>query len=141
MSYFQVIPNGEAAKPSFELLKPHLKGGQELIPLKPLSWEPIDFDWPSAPPLSADQARAHMAAGGNIGVRLRPNMLVISVNLRESYEGKSPIQHLGDSLGGPLARGPVVLSGEDSQYFYFRSPPTAKSNEAFGVDGLRFGRR
>src|SRR5437868_6941261 len=35
--------------PSFELLKPHLEAGHDLIPIKPLSKEPTHFDWPITP--------------------------------------------------------------------------------------------
>src|SRR5262245_47590830 len=99
MSYLQTIPRGEAPKPDFELLHPHLEARHDLIPLKPVSEEPTHFDWPSMPRLNTDEARAHMVAGGNIGVRLRPDMVVIEVNLREANEGKTPIQQLENSLG------------------------------------------
>ena len=126
MTYFRTVPKGEPPKASFELLQPHLEGGHDLIPLKPLSEDPTHFDWPSMAPLSADEARAHMAAGGNIGVRLRPDMLVIDVNLRDMWEGKSPIQRLEIDLGVSLTRGPLVLTGSRHQQFYFRKPASAK---------------
>src|SRR4051812_22387418 len=95
-----------APRPSFDLLKPHLEAGHDLIALKPLSEEPIHFDWPSTPPLTVAEARAHMASGGNIGVRLRPDMMVIDLNLRDTYEGQSPIQRFEKDLGISLSRGP-----------------------------------
>jgi Mesyanzhinovviridae bifunctional DNA primase/polymerase len=140
MSYLRTIPNGEPPKPSFELLKPHLEGGHDLIPLKPLSNDPTHFDWPSMAPLSADEARAHMAAGGNIGIRLRPDMLVIDVNLYDMYEGKSPIQWLEIDMGVRLTRGPLVLTGSRHQQFYFRKPASAKIRSGLfrGPAGLSF---
>jgi hypothetical protein len=130
MSYFQTTPRGEPPKPSFELLKPHLEGGHDLIPLKPLSEDPTNFDWPSMAPLSADEARAHMATGGNIGVRLRPNMLVIKSYFTD--EGKSPIKHLETRLRVSLTRGPLVL-GAHHQQFYFRKPANCKIRSRYLV--------
>jgi hypothetical protein len=140
MSYLRTIPKGEPPKPSFELLRPHLEAAHDLIPLKPLSEDPTHFDCPSMAPLSADEARAHMATGGNIGVRLRPDMLVVDVDLNKMYEGKSPIQWLGISLGASLTRGPLVLSGSRHQQFYFRKPASAKIRAWLfgGPAGLRF---
>src|SRR6516165_9523538 len=140
MSYFQSVPRGEPPKPSFELLRPHLEAGHDLIPLKPLSEDPTHFDWPSMAPLSADEARAHMATGGNIGVRLRPEMLVIDVNLHHMWEGKSPIQWLEIDLRVSLTRGPLVLTGSRHQHFYFRKPASAKirSGLSGGHSGLKF---
>ena len=80
-----------------------------------------------------------MAGGGNIGVRLRPDMLVIDVNLRETGSGKSPIQWLENSLGISLSRAPLVLTGGGGQHFYFSKPAKSKiCSRLFGIPGLRF---
>jgi hypothetical protein len=119
MSYQRAIPRREAPPLSFELLSAHLKAGHDLIALRSRSEEPIHYDWPSRPPLSARKARAHMMAGGNIGVRLRPDMLVAEV---EPYWGvTNAIQWFENTLGVSLPRGPLVDCGS-TQHLYFKKP-------------------
>jgi hypothetical protein len=132
MSYLQTVPRREPPKPSFELLKPHLEAGHELILLKPLSDEPLKqkplcdpFELCSCccySPLTVEQVRAHMAKGGNVGVSIVGGMLVIDVDTRGAPEGVSPIRQLEDSLGVNLSRGPLVLNGGCGQHFYFKYP-------------------
>jgi hypothetical protein len=137
MSYFQTIRRREPPKPSFELLRPHFDVGHELIPLKPLSEEPLHFDWPSMRPLTEHKARAYMAAGGNIGVRLRPDMLVIDVKHHEVSEGTNPIKRLETHLGISLSQGPLVLTGGAGQHFYFRKHPNCRIRSSlFGFPDL-----
>jgi bifunctional DNA primase/polymerase-like protein len=124
MSHFQSVPKGEAPKPSFEMLKPHLEAGHDLIPLKPLSVNPLHFDWPIGSTLSSEEARAHMATGGNIGVRLRPDMLVVDVSPHCASDGIAPMRRLASHLGMTLSRGPLVLQAACSREFYFRKPAT-----------------
>jgi hypothetical protein len=120
MSYFRTIPRREPPKPSFELLKPHLEAGHELILLEPLSEEPSFF--PHRRPPTVEEVRAHMAKGGNVGVGINFPMLVIDVDTRGAPEGISPIRQLENSLGVNLSRGPLVLNGGCGQHFYFKHP-------------------
>jgi hypothetical protein len=117
---------GSAPRPSFELLKPHLEAGHHLILLKPLSDEPLlpfCYDPPDdASPLAVEGIRAHMAKGGNVGVGIDDDMLVIDVDTRGAPEGVSPIRQLEDSVGVNLSRGPLVLNGGCGQHFYFKRP-------------------
>jgi hypothetical protein len=121
-----VNSTGSAPRPSFQLLSPHLEAGHELILLKPLSDkqflrlgepDPLDIGltW-------EEQIRAHMASGGNVGVRINRGMLVIDVDTRGAPEGVSPIRQLENSLGVNLSRGPLVLNGGCGQHFYFKHP-------------------
>jgi hypothetical protein len=104
----QALIVSAATLPLFKELKPHLIAGHDLIPLKPLSKMPLHAGWPSEIPLTEDQASAHMAKGGNIGVRLRPDMLVIDVDPRRAPEGSRPIEELESRLGLHLSSGPLV---------------------------------
>jgi Primase C terminal 2 (PriCT-2)/Bifunctional DNA primase/polymerase, N-terminal len=63
-----------------------------------------------------------MASGGNIGVRLRPDMLVIDVDPRRAAAGSKPIEELQNKLGISLTSGPLVRTGGGGQHFYFRKP-------------------
>jgi hypothetical protein len=120
MSQGSIIP--ATTLPLFNELKPHLVGRHELIPLKRLSKEPLHAGWTTETPLTCEQAHAHMANGRNIGVRLRPDMLVIDVDPRRSSAGSKPIEELQDKLGIGLTSGPLVLTGGGGQHFYFRKP-------------------
>ena len=120
MSRGSIIP--ATTLPLFEALEPHLVAGHDLIPLKRLDKVPLHAGWPIETPLTYDEAHAHMANGGNIGVRLRPDMLVIDVDPRHAPPGSKPIEELQNKLGISLTSGPLVLTGGGGQHFYFKKP-------------------
>jgi hypothetical protein len=116
-----------------------LEARHDLIPLKPLSEEPLHFDWPITPSLTLKEAQAHMDSGGNIGVRLRPDMLIMTVNRVPAQGGEASLRRLERDLEMSLSRGPLVLAGDYVRHFYFRKPATSKIRAVlFGISGLRF---
>ena len=119
MSQALIVPT---ATPLFNELKPHLIAGHELIPLKRLTKEPLRVGWRNETPLTHDEAHAHMANGGNVGVRLRRDMLVFDVDPRRAAPGSKPIEELQNKLGISLTSGPLVLTGGGGQHFYFKKP-------------------
>lgn len=78
--------------------------------------------WRKDRPLTMDEARQHMAEGGNVGVRLRPCDLVIDVDPRNFLEGDDPFRRLQDDLGIDLSPYPTVVTGSGGLHVYMRMP-------------------
>jgi len=67
-----------------------------------------------------------MAAGGNAGVRLRPEDLVVDVDPRNFEEGRNPARELEEELGFRLDDAPTVLTGGGGRHHYFRKDPDVR---------------
>src|ERR1035437_6186923 len=105
--------------PSFRLLSPHILAGHDLIPLKPRSKEPARKGWPSMAPMTADEAEVHMKAGGNVGIRLRDDQLVIDVDPRRAASDTDyPMSAFLERLGLSDADWPVVSTGGGGRHYY-----------------------
>lgn len=116
-------------------LDSHAIAGHELIPIEGKA--PVTKGWPSMPALSLDKAKARMAAGRNIGVRLRDTDLVIDVDPRHFNESDDPLARLAVDFGLPDA--PFVLTGGGGRHLYFRKPPNLEvAGKLAGYDGIDF---
>lgn len=95
--------------------------------------------WPSAQPLSVDQARQHMAEGSNVGVRLRRCDLVVDVDPRHFEAGDDPVARIQTDLGFKLDRFPHVITGGAGAHYYMRMPEGVEISEtARAYPGLEF---
>lgn len=125
--------NREASpkQPVFEALRPLVEAGYDLIPLHHVTAFrelrgkvvrtgklPLRRGWEKAPALSADEARSHMAAGGNVGVRLRPTELAVDIDPRNFEEGDDPVARLERDLGIRLDDWPTVVTGSGGRHHY-----------------------
>lgn len=109
--------------------------GHELIPIEGKA--PVAKGWTSMPALSLDKAKARMAAGRNIGVRLRDTDLVIDVDPRHFNESDDPLARLAIDFGLPDA--PFVLTGGGGRHLYFRKPADVEVvGKLAGYGGIEF---
>lgn len=136
------------------LLAAYRRTGHELIPLhhpdaldqkgRPIGKAPFK-GWRQDPKLSVDEAAAHMAEGGNVGVRLRPEDLVVDVDPRNFLEGDDPYQRLQDDLGVDFSDYPRVITGSGGYHVYMLKPGHEQlrdSLEAYqGVEFKTLGRQ
>lgn len=99
-------------------LDAHAAAGHELIPIAGKT--PVAKGWLSSPALSLEAAKARMAAGKNVGVRLRDTDLVIDVDPRHFGDDDDPLARLVIDFGLPDA--PFVLTGGGGRHLYFRKP-------------------
>jgi len=122
MSQALIVPT--ATLPLFNELKPHLIAKNDLIPLKRRDKVPLHAGWPTETPLTYDEAHAHMANGGNIGVRLRPDMLVIDVDPRNFRDGVDSFEALmrRANISGASSNWPVVKTGGGGWHYYLKKP-------------------
>ncbi len=78
--------------------------------------------WRQAEPLDVEAARDRMAAGENIGVRLRDVDLVIDVDPRNFSHGDDPVARLQKDLGVDLEDYPTVVTGSGGKHIYMLKP-------------------
>lgn len=100
----------------------HAAAGQDLIPID--GKVPVEKGWRRSPSLSLDKAKARMAAGRNVGVRLRDIDLVIDVDPRHFAAGDDPLVRLKADFGLPFA--PLVKTGGGGLHLYLRKPADAE---------------
>jgi predicted P-loop ATPase len=111
--------------PSFRLLKPHIDAHHDLIPLGRMSKVPAQNGWRNMTPMTYEEVEAHMKAGANVGVRLRPDQLVIDVDPRNGKGGsENPIVALLNRLGRSDSDWPVVSTGggDGGRHYYLKKP-------------------
>jgi Bifunctional DNA primase/polymerase, N-terminal len=99
-------------------LDAHSKAGHELIPINGKT--PVEKGWRRTPPLSLNIAKARLATGSNIGVRLRNTDLVIDVDPRHFAENDQPLARLKVDFSLPEA--PFVKTGGGGFHLYLRKP-------------------
>jgi len=99
-------------------LDAHAAAGHDLIALD--GKVPVAKAWPSVPAISVEAAKARMAAGRNVGVRLRDTDLVIDVDPRNFKAGDDPFARLKRDFS--LDDAPFVRSGGGGFHFYYRKP-------------------
>ena len=101
--------------------------------------------WPSARPLSVDQARQHMAEGGNVGVRLRRCDLVVDVDPRNFDLDDDPVARIEQDLGFKLHDFPQVATGGGGAHYYMRISEDVEIGEAAkaypGIEFKSLGRQ
>ena len=131
MSDNPTTPEEALKQPSFDALLPLVSAGFELIPLHyvfasrelrgkivRIGKLPLRRGWEKAPALSAEEARAHMEAGGNVGVRLRPTELAVDIDPRNFDEGDDPVARLERDLSIRLDDWPTVVTGSGGRHHY-----------------------
>lgn len=129
----QLAPTGMKKEPVFrpDAVDAYRSTGHELIPLH----APDDLDakgraigkapykgWRTEPHLTVEEARAHMADGKNVGVRLRPQDLVIDVDPRNFVEGDDPLARLAADLSIDFSAYPTVITGSGGRHIYMSKP-------------------
>lgn len=105
-----------------DALDAHAAAGHELIPIDGKA--PVEKGWRRAPPLTLDKAKARLAAGKNVGVRLRACDLVIDVDPRNFAAGDDPLARLKADFNLPEA--PFVRTGGGGLHLYLRKPADAR---------------
>src|SRR4051812_40272655 len=114
-------------------LAPFRVGGYELVPLNAVEARdkngrligkaPMGSKWRLLPPPSLEEAAAHMATGCNVGVRLRPEDLVIDADPRNYAPGDDPLARMEQDLGIDLEGYPTVTTGSGGKHIYMLKPP------------------
>lgn len=116
-------------------LDAHAAAGHDLIALD--GKRPVAKGWTSAPALSVEAAKARMAAGRNVGVRLRDTDLVIDVDPRNFDVGDDPFARLRRDFD--LRDAPFVRSGGGGFHFYYRKPANVEvAGKLAGYGGIDF---
>lgn len=132
-----------------ELLAAYRTTGHELIPLhrppdrdqrgRPVGKAPIGSGWRMAPHLTVDEAREHMASGGNVGVRLREQDLVVDVDPRNFADGDDPYARLQADLGVDFSDYPLVVTGSGGKHVYMSKPADAMLRDTLeAYQGIEF---
>jgi hypothetical protein len=101
--------------------------------------------WPSADPLTVDDAQQRMAEGCNVGVRLRRCDLIVDVDPRNFEEGDDPVGRLQKDLGFRLDDYPQVVTGADGSHYYMLIPDDLDLAEGLkvypGIEFKSYGRQ
>lgn len=114
-----------------EDLGPYAKAGWDLIPLhrfddkhkgREVGKAPRDAGWRRRQYPIKD-VLAHLKAGSNAGVRLRPTDLVLDVDPRNFPEGRDCLAELVSALGLNLDAFPHVLTGSGGHHYYMKKDP------------------
>lgn len=101
-----------------DALDAHASAGHELIPID--GKKPVEKGWRRSPPLSLDRAKTRIAAGRNVGVRLRDVDLIIDVDPRHFKENDDPLARL--KADASLPDMPFVRTGGGGLHLYLRKP-------------------
>lgn len=104
------------------MLRPFHSAGYRLFLLKAGAKTPVHTGWQTRT-YSAGELKRWLAAGGNIGIALTSNDLILDVDPR--HDGLASIVRLQNDLGVDLSSAPSVLSGrgDGGRHLYFRKPP------------------
>ncbi|MFG1420007.1 DUF5906 domain-containing protein, partial [Xanthobacter sp. V0B-10] len=90
-----------------------------------------------SPAVPLGKAKARMAAGMNVGVRLRDIDLVVDVDPRHFVPNDDPLVRLSIDFGLPDA--PFVLTGGGGRHVYFTKPASVElAGKLVGYDGIDF---
>ncbi|WP_374577387.1 bifunctional DNA primase/polymerase [Phenylobacterium sp.] len=144
------------ATPSFEpqQLEAYAGTGYELIPLhapdavdqkgRPIGKAPFK-GWRQDPPISTEDAHAHMQRGANVGVRLRDVDLVLDVDPRNFEDGDDPLARLQKDLDFDLGNYPTVITGSGGKHIYMLKPADMLLSETLkeypGIEFKTLGRQ
>lgn len=97
--------------------------GYALFPLRKGAKTPRDRGW-QAKTYNLPDLLQWLAAGGNIGVRLRAIDLVLDLDPRNFQPGEDPFERLSNHVGADLGYAPTVISGrgDGGRHVYFKKP-------------------
>ncbi len=128
--------------PTSEQLHLVADAGLELIPLH--QWDavgkngrkvgkaPVGKGWRSKPAMTVDEAAAHMAAGGNVGIRIPGDVIVIDVDPRNFADDDNPLRRLAKKFGlDPLATAQTI-TGSGGHHVFYRLPEQVTKRIAAG---------
>lgn len=120
-----------------EQLKDVLRLGLKLIPIRrwddmrkgePVGKVPRDAEWPTRR-YTKDELLDWIKQGGNVGVRLSADLVVVDVDPKNDAEGRDAEEILVDMeevLGIDLHEAPTVRTGSGGYHIYLRKPEDAK---------------
>lgn len=113
----------EQLEAALAMLRPFLRAGYDLFPLARAKKIPRDKGWRLKTYQPAD-LKQWLAAGGNLGVRLREIDLVIDVDPRNFQPDDDPLSRLSEVIGFDLDNAPMVMSGrgDRGRHLYYRKP-------------------
>jgi len=95
--------------------------------------------WRTADALTVDEAAEHMAAGGNVGVRLGASDLIVDIDPRNFAPDDDPVVRLQADLGICLSAYPEVVTGSGGKHFYMKVPAGIAVRETVpGYSGIEF---
>lgn len=100
---------------------------------------PVKKGWTTDPAarFDADEAYSRVALGGNVGVALGPDDLVIDVDPRNFAEGDDPFERLKAQIGDDLSGFPAVRTGSGGWHVYMRLPErTGRIKRDLAKDGF-----
>lgn len=146
-------------KTNHELLQPLLRGGYTLIPLHKYTRtsqhkngkkrydgkRPLHNDWIRRSYSSTAAVDYMRDEGGNVGVRLTANRLVVDVDPRNMPEGRDTFIELCEAVGLDTSSYPTVITGSGGKHVYMAKPAdvaVVDSLEDFpGVEFKTIGRQ
>jgi hypothetical protein len=123
--------------PKRKALTPLIEAGFDLIPLNGVSKEPLNKDWTNRKYNPERVAARSTKVGGNVGVRLRSDQLVIDVDPRNG--GQQGFEDLCLDLGLDASVWPHVVTGSGGSHYYLAKNPTiAVRNAIAQYPGVEF---
>ncbi|AHM03038.1 hypothetical protein roselon_00598 [Roseibacterium elongatum DSM 19469] len=143
---------GYAADARWELIPLHHYTKVEQVKGKPRNRgkSPMHSDWTKKPYASFD-GRKHMEGGYNVGVRLKPDQLVVDVDPRGFPEGEdlttdNPFRRLCEDVGLDVDQYPRVETGSGGLHLYMAKPADVPVRDSLndqypGVEFKSFGRQ
>lgn len=127
----------KATDPKRAALAPLIDAGFELIPLNGVSKEPRNKDWTNRKYNPERVAAQSSKTGGNVGVRLRADQLVIDVDPRNG--GEAGFDDMCLDLGLDASEWPRVVTGSGGSHYYLAKNPTvAVRNGIAQYPGVEF---
>ena len=100
---------------------------------------PVKKGWTTDPAarFDADEAYPRVSAGGNVGVALGPDDLVLDVDPRNFATGDDPFDRLKAQIGDDLSGFPAVRTGSGGWHVYMRVPEgTGRIKRDLARDGF-----
>jgi len=106
-----------------EMLAPFWRAGYRFFPLGPGSKTPLLAGWQTKS-FSDGQLKNWVARGGNLGIALQDEDIILDVDPRNFAPGDDAFKRLCEDVGADLGNAPTVLSGrgDGGRHIYFKQP-------------------